>query len=66
MRKLEAFLKIPKFFVLGGGCTCALSLPPFMDEVLREERQLMKWLKIFQVGIARVRIFPGRIFLEPI
>ena len=29
------------------------SLPPFMDEVLSEERQLMKWVGIFQVGIFR-------------
>ena len=25
--------------------------PPFMDAVLSEERQLMKWVRIFQVGI---------------
>ena len=48
-------------------------LPPFMDEVLSEEseeRQLMKWVGIFQVGIFwvgifRVGIFTGVIFLEP-
>ena len=34
-------------------------LPPFMETVLSEGRQLMKWVGIFQVGI-----FPGRIFLE--
>ena len=34
---------------------------PFMDKVLSEERQLMKLVGIFQVGI-----FPGGIFLEPI
>ena len=28
-------------------------LPPFMDEVLSEERQLTKWVEIFQVGIFR-------------
>ena len=38
---------------------------PFMDEVLREERQLMKWVGIFQVEIFRVEIFSGGIFLEP-
>ena len=32
-----------------------------MDKVLSEERQLMKLVGIFQVGI-----FPGGIFLEPI
>ena len=49
------------------------TLPPFMDEVLSEEseeRQLMKWVGIFQVGIFwvgifRMGIFPGVIFLEP-
>ena len=34
--------------------------PSFMDKVLIEERQLMKWAGIFQVGI-----FSGCIFLEP-
>ena len=29
------------------------ALPPFMDEVLSEERQLMKWVGIFQVEIFR-------------
>ena len=24
--------------------------PPVMDEVLREERQVMKWVRIFQLG----------------
>ena len=37
----------------------------FMDKVLIEERQLMKWARIFQVGIFRVGIFSGGIFLEP-
>ena len=41
-------------------------LRPFMDEVLSEERQLMKWVGIFQVGIFWVGIFLGGIFLEPI
>ena len=36
-------------------------LPPFIDAVLSEERQLMKWVGIFQVGIFWVGIF-----LEPI
>ena len=45
-------------------------LRPFMDEVLSEERQLMKWVGIFQVEIFWVEIFqvgisPGGIFLEP-
>ena len=45
------------------------------NEVLIEERQLMKWVEIFQVGIFwvgifqggvwLVEIFPGGIFLEP-
>ena len=34
-------------------------LPPLMDEVLSEERQLMKWVGIFQVGIFWVGIFQG-------
>ena len=39
-------------------------LPLFMDEELSEERQLMKWAGIFQVGILRgkgggVRILHG-------
>ena len=38
------------------------SLPPFMDEVLSEERELMKWVGIFQVGIFWVGIFRGEIF----
>ena len=33
---------------------------PFLDAMLSEERQLMKWVGIFQVGI-----LPGGIFLEP-
>ena len=45
-----------------------------MDAVLSEERQLMKWVEIFLVGIFWVAIFrgefdgwefPGGIFLEP-
>ena len=35
-------------------------LSPFMDAMLSEERQLIKWVGIFQVGI-----LPGGIFLEP-
>ena len=31
---------------------------PFMDEAL-SERQLIKWVGIFQVGISWVRIFRG-------
>ena len=27
------------------------SFPPFMDKALSEERQLMKWVGIFRVGI---------------
>ena len=42
------------------------SLRPFMDEMLSEERQLMKWVGIFQVGIFCVEIFLGEIFLEPL
>ena len=34
------------------------SPPPFVNEVLSEEMQLMKWVRIFQVGI-----FPRGIFL---
>ena len=40
------------------------TLPPFMDAVLSDERQLIKWVGIFQVGIFWVEIFPGEIFLE--
>ena len=48
---------------------------PFMDEVFSEERQLIKWVGIFQVGIFQGGSlmgrnfpsgnFPGGIFLEP-
>ena len=46
------------------------TLPAFMEEVLIEERKLMKWVGIFPVGIFwvgifRVGIFPGEIFLDP-
>ena len=34
-------------------------LSPFMDELLSEERQLMKWVGIFQVGIFLVGVFWG-------
>ena len=45
-------------------------LRPFMDEILSEERKLMKWVGIFQlrifwVGIFRRGDFPVGIFLEP-
>ena len=33
-----------------------------MDEVLSEERQLMKWVEIFQVGIFWVGIFRGKVW----
>ena len=33
------------------------TLPPFMNEMLSEERQLMKWVGIFQVEIFWVSIF---------
>ena len=35
-----------------------------MEEVLSEERQLMKLVGIFRVGIFRVGIFRGEMFLE--
>ena len=35
---------------------------PFMDEMLSEERQLIKWVGIFQVGIFWVGIFRRRNF----
>ena len=38
MKKLQAVLEISNFFVQGRGCTCSLSLPSFMGEVLSEER----------------------------
>ena len=34
-------------------------LPLLMDEVLSEERQLIKWVGIFQVEIFWVGIFQG-------
>ena len=40
------------------------TLPPFMDAVLSEERQLRKWVGIFRVGIFWMRILPEGIFLE--
>ena len=33
------------------------TLLPFMDAVLSEERQLMKWVEVFQVGIFWMEIF---------
>ena len=38
------------------------TLPPFMDAVLNEERQLMKWVRILQVGIFWVGNFRLGIF----
>ena len=35
------------------------TLPPFMEAVLSEERHLMKWVGIFQMGIFWVGIFRG-------
>ena len=32
------------------------TLPLFMEEVVSQKRQLMKWAGIFQVGIFRVKI----------
>ena len=58
MRNLSAVQEISKFFDQGGECICTLS-PTFTDEVLSEERQLIKWLGIFQVGIFWVEIFQG-------
>ena len=61
LKKLQAVLEISKIFFQEGGCTCTLSLPSFMGEVLGEERasynslDLKTWVRIFQVGI----------FLEP-
>ena len=40
------------------------TLPPFMDAVLNEERQLMKWVRILQVGIFWVGNFRLGIFLS--
>ena len=46
-------------FCLGRGMYMYI-LPPSMDEVLSEERQLMKWVELFQVGTFWVAIFRGR------
>ena len=40
------------------------TLPPFIDAILSEERQLMKWLGIFQVRIFWVEIFRKKNFPE--
>ena len=48
MRKLSAVLKILQFFVQGGGCH--ETLLSFVEALIIEERQLMKWVGIFQVG----------------
>ena len=37
-------------------------VPPFMDEVLSEETELIKWVGIFKVRIFWVGIFRGKIF----
>ena len=40
------------------------TLPPFIDAILSEVRQLMKWLGIFQVRIFWVGIFRKKNFPE--
>ena len=61
----EETLSCPRdIFVQGGRSTCTL-FPPFMDTMLSEGRQLMKWVGIFQVRIFCVETFPVEIFLEP-
>ena len=64
-----AVLEISKWFILGG-CTCIFSphsphSPSYGRSIKwrkREERQLMKWGEIFQVGIFWVEIFWEGIF----
>ena len=53
---MKSFITLPKFHVK------TLSRPGFMDEVLCEERQLMKWVGIFQVGIFWVGVFQGKVW----
>ena len=40
------------------------TLPPFMDALLSEERQLMKWVGIFWVGILRGEFSRGSLMDE--
>ena len=47
-----------------GRRTYMYTLPPFIDAILSEERQLMKWLGIFQVRIFWVEIFRKKNFPE--
>ena len=76
-----AVLDISKFFILGGfTCTSPPPPTPIYGRSIKwrksEERQLMKWAGIFQVGIFRGWIFQGGvswvgifrvgIFLEPL
>ena len=62
MGKIEAVLEISKI-ILPGRRMYMYALPiPFMDELLSEEKQLMKWMGIFQVRIFWVGTFQGGIF----
>ena len=59
---------ISKCFIFGG-FTCTSLLPIYGRSIKwrkNEERQLMKWVGIFQVRIFWMGIFPGRIFLAPL
>ena len=59
--KILSFSGDVKIFLLGRRMYM-YTLPLFMDEVLSEETQLMKWVGIFQVRIFWVGIFRGKIF----
>ena len=58
MRKLEVYIKIFR----PGKRMYMYTLPSFMDAVLSEERQLRKWVGVFQVGIFWVGTFRGETF----
>ena len=64
MEKLQAVLAISKIFVLGGGCTCTLSLLLFMGEVLSEERASYNSLELKLGWEYSMWEFSGGNFLE--
>ena len=63
MGKIEAVLEISKIILPGRRMYMYAPPPiPFMDELFSEEKQLMKWMGIFQVRIFWVGTFQGGIF----
>ena len=68
--RIQILLTLPNFYeetlsrsgdikIFRPGRLYMYTLPPFMDEVLSKERQLMKWVGIFQMGIFRGEFSQG-------